>query len=80
MKNPSTENLRRGVFRFTGLPLVTLAVAASVTACNVRQLRNWHDRTGNGNTTHPLLAPEPVRLLVLPITPPAGAQALPEAA
>lgn len=59
LKNPNTENVSRGVFRFTGLPLVSLAVAAAVTASNVRQLRNWHHRTGNGDPDHPLLQPEP---------------------
>jgi hypothetical protein len=59
LKNPNTENVSRGVFRFTGLPLVTLSVAAAVTASNVRQLRNWHQRTGNGTPGHPLLQPEP---------------------
>jgi len=59
LKNPNTENVSRGVFRFTGLPLVTLAIAAAVTASNVRQLRNWHQRTGNGNGGDPLLQPEP---------------------
>jgi hypothetical protein len=42
-----------------GLPLVTLAITAAVTAANVRQLRNWHARTGNGDPTSPLLTPEP---------------------
>jgi hypothetical protein len=60
LKNPNTENVHRGLFRFTGLPLVTLAIAASAAASNVRQLRNWHERTSNGDPLHPLLAPEPV--------------------
>jgi hypothetical protein len=59
LKNPNTENLHRGLFRFTGLPLVTLAITAAATATNLRQLCNWHDRTGNGDPTNPLLAPEP---------------------
>lgn len=59
LKNPNTENLHRGLFRFTGLPLVTLALSAAAAACNVRQLRNWHERTGNGDLDHPLLQPEP---------------------
>jgi hypothetical protein len=58
-KNPNPERLGRGLFRFTGLPLVSLAVAASVTAANTRQLRAWHERTGNGDPTNPLLAEEP---------------------
>jgi hypothetical protein len=59
LKNPNTENVHRGLFRFNGLPLVTLAISAAVTASNLRQLRNWHDRTNNGDPTNPLLAPEP---------------------
>ncbi|MDP5185511.1 hypothetical protein QOZ88_23000 [Blastococcus sp. BMG 814] len=59
LKNPDTENTRRGYFRFTGLPLVTLAMAFAVTASNVRQLRNWHQRTGAGDPAHPLLQAEP---------------------
>lgn len=60
LKNPNTENVHRGLFRFTGLPLVTLSIAAAVTASNLRQLRNWHARTDNGDPANPLLAPEPV--------------------
>ncbi|WP_028652654.1 hypothetical protein [Nocardioides halotolerans] len=59
LKNPNTENVHRGLFRFMGLPLVTLAITAAATATNLRQLRNWHDRTGNGDPCNPLLAPEP---------------------
>lgn len=47
LKNPSTENVRRGHFRVMGLPLVTLLLAIAVAACNLRQLRNWYNRTGN---------------------------------
>jgi hypothetical protein len=60
LKNPNTENLHRGLFRFTGLPLVTLALTAAAAAANVRQLRNWHERTGNGDPANPLLAPEAI--------------------
>jgi hypothetical protein len=35
----------------------SLKLAAS--ASNVRQLRNWHQRTGNGDRAHPLLQEEP---------------------
>jgi hypothetical protein len=70
LKNPNTENVHRGLFRFTGLPLVTLAIAAATTASNLRQLRNWHHRTSNGNPTNPLLAAEPVYRGFLLITNP----------
>ena len=59
LKNPNTENLHRGLFRFTGLPLATLAITAAAAAANVRQLRNWHQRTGNGDAMNPLLLPQP---------------------
>jgi hypothetical protein len=76
LKNPNTENVHRGLFRFTGLPLVSLAVVAAVCATNIRQLRNWHQRTGNGHPNDPLLAPEPefhgfLLLPAPPHTPPA---------
>jgi hypothetical protein len=82
LKNPNTENVHRGLFRFTGLPLVTLAVAAAVAACNVRQLRNWHERTGNGDPTNALLVAEPTfhGYLLLAGTEPAENVALPIAA
>ncbi|WP_028652722.1 hypothetical protein [Nocardioides halotolerans] len=59
LKAPNNENVHRGLFRFVGLPLVTLSITAAATATNLRQLRNWHDRTGNGDLANPLLAPEP---------------------
>jgi hypothetical protein len=51
--------VHRGLFRFTRLPLVTPVVAAAATAASLRQLRNWHQRTGNGDPTNPLLTTEP---------------------
>lgn len=57
LKNPNTENVHRGLFRFTGLPLVSLAVAASVTASDVRQLRNWNSRTAGDAEGNLLLTP-----------------------
>ena len=41
------------------MPLVTLAITAAATATNLRQLRNWHQRTSNGDPDNPLLATEP---------------------
>jgi hypothetical protein len=57
LKDPSTENVRRGFFRVTGLGAVTVLIALGIAACNVRQLRRWHERTGLGDPTHPLLRP-----------------------
>jgi hypothetical protein len=55
LKNPNTENIHRGFFQFTGLPMVTLAMAAAVASYNVRELNNWRERTGLGDAEHPLL-------------------------
>jgi hypothetical protein len=64
IKNPSTENLCRGFFRVTGLAKVTLLVGLALVAHNARQLRNWHERTGNGDENHPLLQPDSETLLL----------------
>ena len=58
LKNPSGEDLRRGYFRITGQARITLLLGVTATAHNARQLSNWHVRTGNGDPTHPLLAPD----------------------
>jgi hypothetical protein len=54
-KNPSTEDLRRGHLRITGIAAVQVATAMSAAAYNLRILRNWHQRTNLGNDNHPLL-------------------------
>jgi hypothetical protein len=59
IRKETQQREHRGLFRFTGLPLVTLAVAAAVCDTNVRQLRNWHQRTGHGHPADPLLVAEP---------------------
>ena len=74
IKNPSTENLRRGFFRVTGLGPVTVLVAIAVAACNLRQLRNWHQRTGLGDPSHPLLAPDAEDHGFIPLTAEQAAQ------
>ncbi|MDA8282516.1 MAG: hypothetical protein M0Z42_04275 [Actinomycetota bacterium] len=58
-KNPSTENLRRGYLRVTGVARVNLFSIFPVVSYNLRMLQNWHDRTGLGNPDHPLLAKAP---------------------
>lgn len=60
-KNPSTEGLRRGLFRLVGLPAVSIVMTAVNVSYNLRMIRNWHDRTGRGPDDHPLLTPEPER-------------------
>ncbi len=54
-KNASTENLRRGHFRLTGVAMVHIGTAMAAAAYNTRMIRNWHDRTGKGDPDHPLL-------------------------
>lgn len=44
MKNHRTGNIHRGFMQFSGQPLVTLAVTATVVADNLRELENWFDR------------------------------------
>ena len=36
----------------------------AVTAHNMRQVRNWHERTGNGDPSHPLFAADSTTLQV----------------
>ncbi|GBE23195.1 MAG TPA: hypothetical protein ENH00_13545 [Actinobacteria bacterium] len=58
-KNRSTEDLTRGYFRVTGLALVNIATSFAAVSYNLRILRNWHERTGLGDPTHPLLQAQP---------------------
>ena len=43
-KHPATENLRRGHFHVTGLPLVHLMMAMVNVSYNVRMIENWYIR------------------------------------
>lgn len=43
-KNSSTENLRRGLFHVTGLPLVHLMMAMVNVSYNLRMVENWYLR------------------------------------
>jgi hypothetical protein len=57
MKNPFTGNMARGFFCVTGLPLVTMAIAAAVVAYNVPELNDWVTRSGSTVLDgHPLTA------------------------
>lgn len=58
LKNTSTTGFHRGSHQFVGLPLVTLVVAMAAATTNLRLLRTWHERTGLGDTQHPLLQPD----------------------
>jgi hypothetical protein len=54
-KNPSTENLRRGLTRGMGLPWMNIIVSMTAASYNLRMIHNWHERTGKGDPSHPLL-------------------------
>ncbi len=64
MKNSSTENLTRGIFRITGLARVTLCLGLVAAVHNVRQQRNWQAKHGLGNPQHPLFTPDSETLLL----------------
>lgn len=55
-KNVSTENVRRGHSQRVGLPWAMVVATLDAASYNLRLLRNWHDRSGMGDPTHPQLA------------------------
>lgn len=57
-KNPSTENMRRGLFRSTGIVWANLVISMAAASHNLRMLQKWHARTGLGDSSHPLLQPD----------------------
>jgi hypothetical protein len=48
----------RGSHQFQGMPLVTIAIAVSAAATNMRLLRSWHEQTALGDPEHQLLIPD----------------------
>jgi len=65
-KNQSTENLRRGIHRFSSITMQHLVMTLVNASYNLRMLRNWHERQeakpGHvcelcANGIHPLLKP-----------------------
>jgi len=54
IKNRGTEDVRRGYMQVTGLPLVTLAVAAAAACYNIRILEK-HSRESGERIEHPLM-------------------------
>ena len=58
-KNTSTENMRRGQFRVTGIAWVNIVVGRAAASYNLRMLRNWQQRTGKLDPAHPLVAAPP---------------------
>lgn len=56
LKNPRTENLKRGTIQKTGLVWVQLIVTLICATYNVRVIRNRHDRLEFDPIDHPLLS------------------------
>lgn len=54
LKNPGTEDVRRGFMQVVGLPLVTLAFAGAAACYNIRILEKYHRETGD-TPQHPLM-------------------------
>ncbi len=57
MKNPSTENVRRGWCRVVGVVKVSLLAVCGAVATNMRMLRSWAENIGGYDD--PLCAPWP---------------------
>jgi hypothetical protein len=53
MKNHHTGNIRRGFMCFTGRALVTLTMAAALTAYNLRELEDWYERATDAERRDP---------------------------
>jgi hypothetical protein len=54
-KNDSTENMSRGLFHVTGLPLINIAMTMVNASYNLRMIQNWQERTNTLPIDHPLL-------------------------
>jgi len=72
LKDPSKENVHRGMFQIVGLPWVNLVVTLAAASSNLRLIRNWHERTGLADANHALVrvatGPEPWDYLTAPET------------
>jgi hypothetical protein len=58
MKNPRTENLRRGTIQKNGLVWAQLVLTLMSASYNVRMIRSRHDRMENDPISHELLVPD----------------------
>jgi len=59
MKNPSTENVRRGWCRVVGIVKTGLLAACAVAATNIRLLRTWSETHAPAGLVDPLCAADP---------------------
>lgn len=57
MKNPKTENVKRGWCFVVGLVKTSMLLAFKAAATNIRLIKKWAERTSD--YTHPLTEPEP---------------------
>lgn len=57
-KSTTATGYDRGTHQFQGMPLVTIVVAVSAAATNMRLLRSWHLQTALGDQEHQLLIPD----------------------
>ena len=58
LKSSSSTGMRVDSHQFRGLPWVTIVLTLAAAATNVRLLRRWHESSGIGDPTHPLLRPD----------------------
>ncbi|MGV1004804.1 MAG: hypothetical protein ACOYEV_08555 [Candidatus Nanopelagicales bacterium] len=58
LKSSSSTGMRVDSHQFRGLPWVTIVLTLAAAATNVRLLRRWHESSGTGDPTHPLLRPD----------------------
>ena len=59
LKNSQTEDVRRGNSRSRGLGRLTFDGLAWTLAYNIRMARNFQQKHGTLDPTHPLLTPDP---------------------
>lgn len=58
LKNPRTENLKRGTIQKTGIVWVQLVMSLVCATYNLRIIRERHERLGRPWEGHPLLSPD----------------------
>ena len=66
IKNQATENVGRGMHRHVGIMMNHLHLTLAATNFNLRTLRKWHQTTGKGNPTNPLLADITTQITITP--------------